>query len=131
MGPQALHFLRSCKIKRTAATAFDKQLLIAQGAASDEDVAARMVGKQVEEKKEQEKQDEGCIELQLVLCWCPLNFQPFNVGQFDLCNCYCFFLSVGQRVLRNSFVSDHDQRQTDKAKTRIVDNGSGSVFQST
>ena len=64
-------------------------------------------------KKEQENQDEGCIELQLVLCWCPL-----NVGQFDLCNCYCFFLSVGQRVLRNSFVSDHDQRQTDKAKTR-------------
>ena len=36
---------------RTAATAFDKQLLIAQGAASGEDVAARMVGKQVEEKK--------------------------------------------------------------------------------
>jgi hypothetical protein len=57
---------------RTAATAFDKQLLIAQGAASGDDVAAWMVGKQVEERKRTRKpmvQDEGCIELQLVLCW--------------------------------------------------------------
>ena len=67
----------------------------------------------LKKKKEQENQDEGCIELQLVLRWCRL-----NVGQFDLCNCHCFFLSVGQRVLRNSFVSDLDHRQTDKAKIR-------------
>ena len=37
--------------RTAAATAFDKQLLIAQGAASGEDVAPRMVSKQVEEKK--------------------------------------------------------------------------------
>ena len=41
--------------RTAAATAFDKQLQIAQGAASGEDVAARMVGKQVEEKKKNKK----------------------------------------------------------------------------
>ncbi len=58
--------------------------------------------------------DNTCIELriQLVLCWCLL-----NVGQFDICN-FHLPLSVGQRVLRNSFVSDHDHRRTDKTKTR-------------
>ena len=50
---------RLLKIKKAtcllAATAFDKQLLIAQGAAFGENVAARLVGKQVEEKKKNKK----------------------------------------------------------------------------
>ena len=41
--------------RTAAATAFDKQLLIAQGAAFGENVAARLVGKQVEEKKRTRK----------------------------------------------------------------------------
>ena len=99
--------------RTAAATAFDKQLLIAQGAASGENVAARLVGTQVEEKIKNKKTKTKAASSSSVLCWCLL-----NVGQFDLCNCHCFFLSVGQRVLRNSFVSDHDHRRTDKTKTR-------------
>jgi hypothetical protein len=41
--------------RTAAATAFDKQLLIAQGAASGENVAARLVGTQVEEKIKNKK----------------------------------------------------------------------------
>ena len=41
--------------RTAAATAFDKQLLIAQGAASGENVAARLVGKQVKETKRNKK----------------------------------------------------------------------------
>ena len=128
--------------RTAAATAFDKQLLIAQGAASGEDVAPRMVSKQVEEKKRTTKARRrlhrapaGPLLLPLLFSLrrpaCPpqqfrLHRAParpplvcrLNVGQFDLCNCHCFFLSVGQRVLRNRFVSDLDHRQTDKAKTR-------------
>ena len=65
---------------RTAATAFDKQLLIAQAAASGEDVSARMVGKQVEEKKkEQETKTKAAASSSSSSCWCLL-----NVGQFAL-----------------------------------------------
>jgi hypothetical protein len=48
--------------RTAAATAFDKQLLIAQGAASGDDDAARMVGKQVEEKKKNKKSRVKTIE---------------------------------------------------------------------